>query len=113
MINAKGRLLWSVALIAAPCLRGDEITEWYRISFQAARTAGISPLVTTRVNAIVGASIFNAVDGIERRYEAIHVQTAAPFHGRQAADLTRTPILRLPSGIDVRTTGRLSDSNVR
>jgi hypothetical protein len=71
-------VLWSVAFVLAPCLSGDEITEWDRIAFLAAHTAGISPLVTTRANAIVQASIFDAVNGIERRHTAIHVPPAAP-----------------------------------
>ena len=37
-----------------------------------------SPLVMTRVAAIVPASVFDAVNGIERRYVPIHVAPAAP-----------------------------------
>ncbi len=78
MRNVKEFVFVSVAFFLAPSSSGDEITEWSHIAFDAARAAGISPLVTTRANAIVQASIFDAVNGIERRYEAIHVQPAAP-----------------------------------
>src|SRR4051794_11543634 len=78
MKQTKAYILCSVAFVLAPCLSGDEITEWDHIAFQAAHTAGIFPLVTTRAIALVQASIFDAVNGIERRHTAIHVQPAAP-----------------------------------
>jgi hypothetical protein len=48
--------------------------------FQAARTAvpPTSPGNITRVAAIVQASVFDAVNGIERRYTHIRVQPNAP-----------------------------------
>ncbi len=58
----------------------DEVTDWNGIMLQAAHDAvpPTSPLVMTRVAAIVQASVFDAVNGIERRYTPIHVAPAAP-----------------------------------
>jgi PAP2 superfamily len=61
-------------------VRADEVTDWNGIMLEAAHNAvpPTSPLVMTRVAAIVQASVFDAVNGIERRYAPIHVAPAAP-----------------------------------
>jgi hypothetical protein len=56
----------------------DEVTDWNVILFQAAHTANTNPLVTTRMAAIVQAAVFDAVNGIERRYTPIHLTADAP-----------------------------------
>src|SRR5207249_3856599 len=58
-------------------VRADEVTDWNQLMFQAALVAKTSPLVMTRVAAIVQAAVFDAVNGIERRYTPIHVEPAA------------------------------------
>jgi hypothetical protein len=66
--------------------RSDEISNWNNIMFRAAQTAGTSPLVMTRVAAIVQVAVFDAVNGIERRYTPLHVEpAAAPGASRRAA----------------------------
>lgn len=63
-----------------------EIETWNGIMFQAAQAANTSPFVMTRVAAIVQAAVFDAVNGIERRYTPIHVAPAAePGASRRAA----------------------------
>lgn len=53
-------------------------------------TGGTSPLVTTRVAAMVSASVFDAVNGIERRYQPQFVRPNAQHPASQrAAALTR------------------------
>ena len=61
-------------------VRADEISDWNAYLFEAARLAvpPTSPLVITRSAAIFQASVFDAVNGIERRYTPIHVEPAAP-----------------------------------
>jgi hypothetical protein len=56
----------------------DEVTDWNRIAQQALLNANTSPIVTTRSLAIVQVSVFDAVNGIERRYEPIHMDMDAP-----------------------------------
>jgi hypothetical protein len=70
--------------LSAP-VRADEITDWNKIMFQAALTANTSPLNMSRVAAIVQASVFDAVNGIEDRYKPIHVEPAAEPGASQRA----------------------------
>jgi hypothetical protein len=70
------------AVIAASALlaaaHADEVTDWNEVLFRSNLVVGTNPLLTTRVGAIVAASVFDAVNGIERRYEPIHVPPAGP-----------------------------------
>lgn len=73
-------------LSAADNASTGEVETWNAIMFQAAQAAGTSPFVMTRVAAIVQAAVFDAVNGIERRYTPIHVPPAAhPGASRRAA----------------------------
>jgi hypothetical protein len=65
-----------VALAAAAPT--DEIANWNQMLFRAGLVGGTSPLVITRIAAIVQASVFDAVNGIDRRYAPIHVPAAGP-----------------------------------
>ena len=56
----------------------DEITNWNQMLFRAGLVGGSTPLVITRVAAIVQAAMFDAVNGIDRRYTPIHVPSAGP-----------------------------------
>jgi len=73
---------WIVVLAFAVCVlpvAADEVTDWDAIMFQASLVApATSPLVMNRNAAIVQSSVFDALNGIERRYAPIHVQPAAP-----------------------------------
>ena len=79
-IRVLGFLLVAWASLLTTAARADEVTDWNRIMFAAALQAvpPTSPLVMGRNAAIVQASVFDAVNGIERRYSAIHIQPAAP-----------------------------------
>ena len=60
--------------------RADEISDWNQNLFEAARlnVPPTSPLVVTRNAALVQSSVFDAVNGIERRFTPVHVDPAAP-----------------------------------
>jgi PAP2 superfamily protein len=58
--------------------RADEVTDWNQTLFRSAVVAGTSALNTTRVAALVQAAVFDAVNGIDRRYTPIHVAPNAP-----------------------------------
>src|SRR5262245_21248398 len=62
----------------AGTVRADVVTDWNQIIAQTALAAKTCPLVTTRGAAIVHAAVFDAVNGIERRYTPIHVKPDAP-----------------------------------
>jgi len=63
---------------SAPGARADEVTDWNKNMLQAGLAAKTSPLVMTRIAAIVQASVFDAINGIERRYTPVHVTSKAP-----------------------------------
>ncbi len=84
---AKAWLVMAVfASIFTATMRADEVTEWNQTMLRAGLVAQTSPLQITRVAAIVQAAMFDAVNGIDRRYTPIRVSPAAhPGASRQAA----------------------------
>jgi hypothetical protein len=58
--------------------RADEVLDWNAILLRSVRTAGTPAPIATRVMATVHAAIFDAVNGVERRYTPIHVGGKAP-----------------------------------
>lgn len=74
-----GLVLIALVTNIAQTARADEVTDWNKILFDAALVPpATTPLVMSRVAAIVHAAIFDAVNGIERRYTPSHVDPAAP-----------------------------------
>ncbi len=98
----KHTALWMTALAAAATLasaQADEVTDWNQTTFRYALQAGTSPLAASRVGAIVQAAVFDAVNGIERRYEPVHVAPAGPpgASARAAAvEAAHTALVGLP-----------------
>ena len=81
------RLLLSLLLISfvARTARADEVTDWNETMLRASLIAAANPLTMSRNSAIVQASVFDAVNGIERRYTPIHVPAAGPAGASQQA----------------------------
>jgi len=72
-----------IAIGATPA---DEITVWNQAMILATLTAPVTAApLTLRVAAIVQASVFDAVNGIDRRYTPIYVPPAAPTGTSQRA----------------------------
>jgi hypothetical protein len=71
----RGLLFLVLPLAMAGALRADEVTDWHEHMLVA---LGPSPIVGSRDAALVSAAVFDAVNGIERRYAPIHVPSAAP-----------------------------------
>ena len=68
---------WALAVcgflsLAAPA-RADVVTDWNRLAFRVSLIGGASAQNTGRVAAIVHAAVFDALNGIDRRYTPIHV----------------------------------------
>jgi hypothetical protein len=61
----------------ASALRADEVTDWHAHMVGALGKGGVNPIVSTRDAALVSAAVFDAVNGIERRYAPIYVPAAA------------------------------------
>jgi len=90
-INLKRKLEFSALIVALAMVicssaRADVITEWNQNAQQAMLTANTSPIAASRVMAIVQVAVFDAVNGIERRYNPVHVDfNAPPGASRRAA----------------------------
>ena len=73
----KKKALWVLAVcgflsLAAPA-RADVVTDWNELAFRVSLIGGASPLNAGRVAAIVQSAVFDALNGIERRYTPVHV----------------------------------------
>jgi hypothetical protein len=78
----------SIFLAAASSIAfADEVTDWNRIMLNAFLVPPVpAPPLVQRSSAIVQASVFDAVNGIERRFTPIHVPpAAAPGASKRAA----------------------------
>jgi len=83
-------LLLIVALFAAGPLpvsaaAPDTVLEWIGIMNKTVLTGGTNPLVSTRVVALVSASVLDAVNGIDPRFQPLHVKPAAPHNASERA----------------------------
>jgi hypothetical protein len=63
----------------------DEVLDWIAIANTTAISSNTGPLIAGRVMAQLSASVFDAVNGIERRYEPFLVKTGAPRHASARA----------------------------
>jgi hypothetical protein len=70
-----------LAAAAAP----DPVLEWIGVMNNTVLKAGTAPNVTGRVVALVSASVFDAVNGIEPRFRPLHVRPDAPHNASQRA----------------------------
>jgi membrane-associated phospholipid phosphatase len=66
----------AILLVASSITRADDVTDWNQHMLRAGTVGGTSPLVMSRVAAIVQASVFDAVNGIDRKYAPVHVPPA-------------------------------------
>jgi hypothetical protein len=64
---------------------GDPVLEWDAIMNDTVLAGGTNPLATSRVVAMVSASVFDAVNGIRPRYRPLRVRPAAPGYASQRA----------------------------
>jgi PAP2 superfamily protein len=67
-----------IVLVATTKARADEVTDWNQILLRVGLLAGTTPLGMTRNAALVQSAVFDAVNGIDRRYTPIHVDPAGP-----------------------------------
>jgi len=63
----------------------DTVLEWIGVMNTTVLAGGTNPLVSTRVVALVSASVFDAVNGIDPRFQSLHVRPAAPHNASQRA----------------------------
>jgi hypothetical protein len=81
--------LASLALLATPVASTaavpDPVLEWIGIMNDTTLAAKTNPLYSTRVVALVSAAVFDAVNGIEPRFQPLHVKPNAPHNASQRA----------------------------
>src|SRR5262245_2029010 len=70
-------IVWALALVPGRA-RADEVTDWNAVLQRAIVTAATAGPVQGRVAAIVHVAMFDAYNGVERRYTPIHVTVDAP-----------------------------------
>jgi hypothetical protein len=88
-------MIWSVFLLIVALLAAgplpvsaaapDTVLEWFGIMNTTVLAGGTNPLVSTRVVALVSASVFDAVNGIDPRFRPLHVEPAVPHNASQRA----------------------------
>ena len=78
-------VLWAAATVVPATARADEVTDWNRAMFRAGLIAGTSNQAMTRVAAMVQVAVFDAVNGIARRYTPIHVTPSGPAGASERA----------------------------
>jgi hypothetical protein len=82
-------LIAAGALVAPGVARADVVTDWNKTMVDALYTSHTVPPPSTRIGAIVQASVFDAVNGISHRYEQFHPEvlnsTAPAGASRRAA----------------------------
>ncbi|HZL88145.1 MAG TPA: hypothetical protein VFB96_07185 [Pirellulaceae bacterium] len=74
----RGLLVCVLPLAMASAASADEVINWHEHMLVALAKGGGNPQIRSRNAAHVSAAVFDAVNGIERRYTPIHVDAAAP-----------------------------------
>src|SRR5215470_11306062 len=81
-------LFFFLPAVAPPLLAAatpDPVLEWINVMNHTALTDGTNPVSTSRVAALVSASVFDAVNGIAPRFQRLHVRPNAPKGASQRA----------------------------
>jgi membrane-associated phospholipid phosphatase len=78
-------VLLTVLSFAVSARASDQVLDWVQIMNDAVIAGGSTPLTSTRVVALVSAAVFDAVNGIEPRYEPLLVAPDAPKPASQRA----------------------------
>jgi hypothetical protein len=74
----------------------DPVLEWVGIMNDTAIAVGTNPLATSRVAALVSGSVYDAVNGIEPRYQPLFVKPNAPHPAsKQAAAIQAAYVILL------------------
>ena len=81
IVSASVAVLAAVAVplqTASAAPPANIVVTWNLVALSAFATAGVPPPAANRLGAIVQSAVFDAVNGIERRYTPIHVLAAGP-----------------------------------
>jgi len=75
----------AMLLLVSSIARADDITDWNQHMLRAGTVGGTTPLVMSRVAAIVQAAVFDAVNGIDGKYAPVHVPPGGPASASRRA----------------------------
>jgi membrane-associated phospholipid phosphatase len=79
-------ILATLVLVMASTLRAqDVVTYWNKVMLATIAAGGTDPITSTRTAAIVQAAVFDAVNGIERKYTPIHANVPKPDGASESA----------------------------
>src|SRR5437773_1492097 len=70
--------VWISTLILGSAAYSDVVTDWNTAALNVIRAGRTPPPIASRALAILHASIYDAVNGIDRTHEAYFVQSAVP-----------------------------------
>jgi hypothetical protein len=108
-----GSLLFAVILSLTGMANADEVTDWNQIMIDALRVSGLPVGGNIRGAAIVQASVFDALNGIEQRYTPIHVQPAAAPGASRRAAVVQAAYASLLGVLTNLTPAQMSDLNAK
>ncbi len=74
-----------IPLVSQQAIASDQVLDWIAITNDTAIASKSNPLVTSHIISEVSAAVFDAVNGIEPRYEPLHVRLEAPRQGSARA----------------------------
>ena len=77
--------------VAVSAATPDPVLEWIGVMNNAVIAGGTAPNVTSRIVALVSASVFDAVNGIKPRFRPLRVRPDAPHNASQDAGRFRRP----------------------
>jgi hypothetical protein len=89
-----------IAVAPTPAAAGtpDPVLEWIGVMNNTVIAGGSNSIVTSRVAAMVSASVFDAVNGIDQSFEFLHVKPGAPHDAsRRAAAIEAAYVILLHS----------------
>jgi len=89
--NLAATALALAGLAASPGARADEVTDWNDNMLTAILTARVGAAPTTRVTAMVQSAVFDAVNGVYKRYTPVHVPPQAPPGTSARSSRARSP----------------------
>jgi hypothetical protein len=77
--------IMTAQLFPASAYASDPVLDWITITNDTAIATASNPLATSRALSLVSASVYDAVNGIEPRYQPLHVRPDAPRHASASA----------------------------
>jgi hypothetical protein len=91
-------VLMTTLLVPVRAVASDPVLDWIKIMNDTVLASATSPLVTSRNTGLVGAAIFDAVNGIEKRYDPLIVDKYTGTHASARAAAIKAAYTTLVAG---------------